>query len=316
MRPRALLSAISRFKWLRLARRVHLYAGLVLLPWLMFFGASGLLFNHPNLGEQVTAFRLGPERVRELTGLSPWSLDQAATEVVAKLNATAGRQAYTLDSGFPARLQGALVLKAPAPQGQHLLLFNPERAMGIVATRRARPEGEPAPFATSHLDLPEYSLAELEGKLSELLTKTNTPSPARLQGDAKLSPTLELRLKDERGELWNVTYAVGTGKVGGRRTDQLPNLGVSQLFAALHMTHHFPMALGARWFWALFQDLLGIAMVFWGLSGLIMWWQLKATRIVGVISLLSALAITGVVAYGTANDLLFGDVAQKLGPGD
>jgi len=91
---------------------------------------------------------------------------------------------------------------------------------------------------------------------------------------------------------------------------------VSQLFAALHMTHHFPMGVGARWFWALFQDLLGVAMVFWGLSGLIMWWQLKATRVIGAISLLSALAIAGVVAYGTANDLLFGDVAQKLGPGD
>jgi len=314
--PNALFAAVRRSKWLKLARRVHLYAGLVLLPWLMFFGASGLLFNHPNWGERVSAFRLGPERVHQLTGLSPWNLQQVAREVVAKLNASAGQQLYTLDPAFASRLQGTLVLKAPAPNGQHLLLFNPERAVGIVATRSARPEGDPAPFATTHLDLPEYSLGELEGKLSDILTKTNTPGPAPFKGDPRLSPTLELRLKDQRGQLWNVTYGVGSGKVTGRRADQLPNLGVSQLFAALHMTHHFPMGVGARWFWALFQDLLGVAMVFWGLSGLIMWWQLKATRVIGAISLLSALAIAGVVAYGTANDLLFGDVAQKLGPGD
>jgi len=288
----------------------------VLLPWLMFFGASGLLFNHPNLGEQVSAFRLGPERMQELTGLTPWDLHAAAGSVVSKLNANAGKQAYELDSEFAARLNGLLVLKAPAPNGQHLLLFNPERAVGIVATRTARPEGDPAPFATAHLDLPQYSLDELEGKLSELLAKTGTPSPSPLKGEPKLSPTLELRLRDQRGALWNVSYAVGTGKVSGRRADQLPSLGVSQLFSLLHTTHHFPMGLGARWFWALFQDLLGLAMVFWGLSGLIMWWQLKATRIVGAVSLISALAITGVVAYGTASELLFGDVAQKLGPGD
>jgi len=316
VRLNALPEALRRFKWLKLARRIHLYAGLVMLPWLMFFGASGLLFNHPNLGEQVSAFRLGPERVRELTGLVPWKLQAVAGEVVAKLNADAGQPAYALDAEFAARLNGTLVLKAPAPNGQHLLLFNPELAVGIVATRSARPDGDPAPFATGHLELPQYSLRELEGKLGELLSKTGTPGPAALKGDPRLAPTLELRVKDRRGELWNVSYAVGTGNVSGRRADQLPNLGMSQLLSMLHTTHHFPMAVRARWFWALFQDLLGVAMVFWGLSGLIMWWQLKATRIAGAISLVSALGIAGVVAYGTANDLLFGDVAQKLGPGD
>jgi hypothetical protein len=311
-----LFGALRRLKWLKLARRIHLYAGLVLLPWLMFFGASGLLFNHPNLGEQVSAFRLGPERVRELTGLTPWDVQAAASRVVSELNANAGKQAYQLDPDFAARLNGLLVLKAPAPNGQHLLLFNPESAVGIVATRSARPDGDPAPFATAHLELPQYSLEELERKLGELLTKTGTPSPSPLKGDPKLAPTLELRLRDQRGALWNVSYAIGSGNVSGRRTDQLPNLGLSQLFSTLHTTHHFPMAVRARWFWAFFQDVLGVAMVFWGLSGLIMWWQLKATRIVGAISLLSALAIAGVVAYGTANELLFGDVAQKLGPGD
>ncbi|HKO53154.1 MAG TPA: PepSY domain-containing protein [Polyangiaceae bacterium] len=307
---------MRRFKWLKLARRVHLYAGLVLLPWSMFFGASGLLFNHPNLGEQVSAFRLGPDRVHALTGLAPWDLQAVASELVVKLNAGAGRPAYTLDPEFAVRLNGRVILKAPAPNGQHLLLFNPERAVGIVATRSARPEGDPAPFATTHLELPQYSLPRLEQQLSDLLVKTGTPGPSTLKADPKLAPTLELRAKDDRGQLWNVSYAVGTGEVSGRLRDQLPNLGLSQLLSMLHTTHHFPLGLGVRWFWALFQDLLGVAMVFWGLSGLVMWWQLKVTRVVGAISLLSALGIAGAVAYGTASDLLFGDIAQKLGPGD
>jgi len=205
VRTDALLGSLRRLKWLKLARRIHLYAGLVLLPWLMFFGGSGLLFNHPNLGEQVSAFRLGPERVEALTGLTPWKPQAAASEVVAQLNAQLGQAAYELDPQFPARLNGLWVLKAPANNGLHLLLFDPERAVGIVATRVARPSGERAPFADAELSLPQYSLTELERRFSELLSKTGIPAASPLKADPKLAPTLELRLSDQRNVSWNVS---------------------------------------------------------------------------------------------------------------
>lgn len=295
---------------------MHLYAGLVLLPWILFFGASGVLFNHPNLGEQVSAFRVGPERIREVTGLTGWKPDALAAEVVRALNVRAGKPAYSLDPELPSRLNGMLVLKANAAEGKHIVLYEPERSFAIVATRFGRPQGDDAPFATDDLALPEYTLPALEGKLQGLLAAQGLTAQGPLHGDPRMAPTLELRLKDESGQRWNVSYSVGKGALTARRSEQWPNIGLSQLFTTLHTTHHFPIGLKARWFWALFQDLLGIAMVFWGLSGMVMWWQLKVTRIAGLASLLAALGIAGAVAFGTASELFFGDVAQQLGPGE
>src|SRR5262245_19068501 len=72
---------------LRWLRRIHLYSGLLLFPWILFFGVSGLLFNHPNVGEDVSSQRLSAERLRELTGLSRWEPQAMASDLVRSLNA-------------------------------------------------------------------------------------------------------------------------------------------------------------------------------------------------------------------------------------
>ena len=38
---------------------------------------------------------------------------------------------------------------------------------------------------------------------------------------------------------------------------------------------------GPRWVWAVVVDAMFVSMVFWGVSGLFMWWQIKRTRVVG-----------------------------------
>ena len=38
--------------------------------------------------------------------------------------------------------------------------------------------------------------------------------------------------------------------------------------------------------WALIVDAMAFVMVFWGASGLLMWWQIKATRRLGVVVVL------------------------------
>ena len=74
---------------LKIVRRVHMYAGLLLLPWLLFFGISGLSFNHPNVGEDVRGQRLGPAELEQMTGLTPWPAAKVAQAVVAQLNQAA-----------------------------------------------------------------------------------------------------------------------------------------------------------------------------------------------------------------------------------
>ncbi|WP_437530058.1 hypothetical protein WME79_48995 [Sorangium sp. So ce726] len=300
---------------LKIIRRIHMYTGLFLLPWLLFFGASGVLFNHPNVGEDVRGQRVGPDEMAQLTGLTPWRPQAVAEAVVAEMNrADAG--AYTLDPGFASRFNGVAVLKARDAEGQHMLLLDLERSAGILAFRRARPSGAKAPFSGAAPDLPQYSLTDVEARLAGLLEKKGLKVPGPLRGQAELAPELEFRVRDREGVSWNVAYDIATGSVAGRRSDQWPSIGVSQLFAKLHTTHHFPMKLGARWLWALFEDLLGLAMVVWAISGLFMWWQMKPTRIAGVASIAAAIGLAGAVMVGTASEILFGDVPQALGPGE
>lgn len=286
------------------------------MPWLMFFGASGVLFNHPNVGENLSSRGLPPPQLEQLTGFVPWRPQRVAERVVEQLNTLDPARSYTLDSTFHGRYSGTVVMKAPSSDGLHLLLLNPERGMAILAHREARPEGRPAPFAGAQLSLPEYSLGALNQRFAGLLESQKLSAQGALVADPKLAPKLEFRLRDGAGDSWNVTYDLATGTVAGRLSREWPSIGVSQLFAMLHTTHHFTFGLQARWFWALFEDLLGIAMVLWGITGLTMWWQLKATRVAGAVSLFLALGIGGVVAFGTARDILFGDVPQQLGPGE
>jgi hypothetical protein len=301
---------------LRVVRRAHMFAGLLLYPWILFYGLSGILFNHPNVGEKLTARPLPPPVLAARAGLHPWPPAAVAGDVVAALNLAEGAGAYRLDPGFAARFTGPVVLKAPAAEGQHFVLLDLARGGGVLATRYARPAGPTPTFAARPLGLPRYSLAALEGQLGGLLGAYGLSSPQPLRADPRLLPQLELRLIDREGVRWNATYAVGDGRLTGRRTDQWPGVGVSQLSAMLHTTHHYTRELGSRWFWALFQDLLGVLMVFWAGTGLLMWWQMKATRLAGIASVVAALGVAAAVFYGTTRDITFGRVAQTLGPGE
>jgi hypothetical protein len=61
----------------------------------------------------------------------------------------------------------------------------------------------------------------------------------------------------------------------------------------MHLAHGFPGEVNAKWVWAVVVDAMAFVMCFWGVSGLFMWWQLKATRRPGSVVLsLSAIAAT------------------------
>src|SRR5262249_45886866 len=68
-----------------------------------------------------------------------------------------------------------------------------------------------------------------------------------------------------------------TGGVSGRPADEKPetDLGWRQFLLGLHKAHGYPGEVNGRWVWALFADAMALTTCFWGLSGLLMWWQVK-----------------------------------------
>ena len=66
----------------------------------------------------------------------------------------------------------------------------------------------------------------------------------------------------------------------------------------LHTAHGFPNGLGVRWFWAVAVDLMFASMCFWGQSGVVMLWQIKRTRRVGLVLLFLSAAVATWLAIG------------------
>jgi len=97
-------------------------------------------------------------------------------------------------------------------------------------------------------------------------------------------------------KVWTVTYNALTGTVSGTPADGVPppeELSTRRFLTRLHLAHGFPGSPNTKWFWAVLVDAMAFVMVFWGLSGLFMWWQVKSTRRWGFLVLLvSAVAAT------------------------
>ncbi len=91
---------------------------------------------------------------------------------------------------------------------------------------------------------------------------------------------------DAEGRLWNVTYNLYRGSIAAQPVDSGPqHVSVRRFLTGLHLAHGFPEDINARWFWAVAVDAMFLAIVFWALSGILMWWQIRAVRRWGFVTL-------------------------------
>lgn len=97
------------------------------------------------------------------------------------------------------------------------------------------------------------------------------------------------------GERWECKHNALSGSVSTRVVGSNTigsDFSWRRFLLRLHTAHTYPSEGGVRWYWAVVVDLMAFVMVFWGVSGIVMWWQIKSTRRFGtlamVISLVSA----------------------------
>lgn len=300
-------------KLLLVVRRVHMYAGIVMLPWIFFFGVSGFLFNHPNIGAELRASRVSTEQLRA-RALVPWHPQQAAKSVIGALNEQLSRR-YRLAAESAPELSGFTLLGAPAPDGQYTLLLDMQRLSGVLVTRTRRERAAGSSFPKTQLSLPALSTLQVERQVEGLIAEHGLSPVEELKAHPNVAPSLRFRARDERDVLWNLSFDTRTQVLSGRRADAFPSLGAAQVLAAMHTTHHFPLRFGPLFLWALFEDLLGVTMMIWAVTGLVMWWQMKRTRLIGGLVLSLAIGAAAWTMLGTLDALTFGDVREQLGPG-
>jgi hypothetical protein len=309
----------------QLLRRSHLYAGLFMLPWTMVYALSAVLFNHPQLLPDRTEVSFGKDA---LTGTAMDSLvppAELARQVIVALQARNPAESYALIQPEKARYapDGALV-SARAGNQDVTLFVNGAGTGGFIRSREIPPPKRAearAPFAVGGPSAGAPNAIEMRPQIPE---GRPPRAAANIAGDAiRLEHPLNERIRaaapkifEKLGflhsqintvfvpdltflmtantRIWKVKYHFETGSVSGESPDadqptprQVSTRG---FLTALHLAHGYSDGADLRWTWAFIVDAMAAVMVFWGFSGLFMWWQIKKTRRLGTIVLvLSAL---------------------------
>jgi len=293
-------------------RRAHMYLGLFLFPWAILYGVTGFLFNHP------TAFSDQPTATFGAHVLAGTPLEQLPTaveqaEAVVKLLNEKQKPAvpYALGVGEVKYVREFAFATVKTEGRTVSVLFDVKNGGGTIRGTVDKPPAEPpakAPFATSlaptrgrrknapptthpgeGLVLNNPLHERIKATVPTILDRTGFPT-----GDVTVTSVPDIAFPVVAdGRTWTATYNPMTGAVGGTDPVAKPEteLGWRRFLTRLHLAHGYPGDANARWYWAVIVDAMAFVMVFWGLTGLIMWWQIKATRRAGAVVLtLSAVA--------------------------
>jgi len=295
---------------MKIVRRVHMYAGL-LLPWVMLYGLSGMLFNHPEwLGPVEVIGSYSAAEVNQAVGFAPVDADAVAAEVVAQLNRQSPRE-YKVASA--AVISDPLLYFGRTDQGRGLVMVSPNHGSANVrrfldAARQDKPSFDGATAA-----IESFNAAEMTAKAGVLMKSAGLEPQGPLKA-SKRSANVHFQVASSGGRKWNVVYHLPTGALTGRASDADTSLDFYTLVTRLHMTHHYPDRVGARWLWALAADVLGATMLIWAVSGLLMWWQIKKTRVIGMVALSIVLVAAFLLITSTLAVSNFGPAVQPGPP--
>jgi hypothetical protein len=291
-----------RKRLMHVVRRGHLYFGLFLFPWAVLYGVTAFLFNHPTAFSDAPTASFGASALKDTPLEALPSPTEQAEQVVAKLNeqqkpATpyklAGEAKYAREFAFATVRAGDQTVN---------VLFDVKHGGGTVRTNPVREKKEPerAPFATAGAPQPKgapkapradtagVKLADplherVKAAVPTVLARTGFPA-----GEVAVTSVPDITFPIEAdGRAWTASYNALTGTVTGAPESAKPEseLSARRFLLRLHLAHGYPGEANGKWFWALVVDVMAFAMCFWGLSGLVMWWQLKATRWPGLLVL-------------------------------
>ena len=317
--------------WLR---RIHLYSGLFMLPWVLLYGFTALLFNHPTYMSGATttyeSLNLGEETLNSLPVASDVAAQVVAAaqaklkggsstqtiELINPANASYTRQAF--GSFETDEANGSVIVDLNSGNGY---LRKREKAEKSEESNEKKDEKKPASLEdTLKLTLEENPTISLKDGLAKVLTDKKIETEkltfrgiptiefdALVDGQRKRMRFANQGSRRGRGrssedEKPKSTYQGSLSIVGSNPRE----MNMRSYLLRLHMAHGYPVEKNSRWFWAIAVDLMFASMVFWGLSGVVMWWQIKRTRRIGfIVILLSAGAATW-LAFGMHWQLLNG----------
>lgn len=307
---------------MHVVRRGHLFLGLFLFPWAVLYGVTAFLFNHPTAFADRPSTSFGRDALVGTPMESPQPPAEVAAAVVAGLNArTPPGPAVVLVSPEKAAYTREFAFATVAAGGKSVsVLVDVTGAGGTVRDTPPPPaEAVKAPFAVGRAEAggrgprggagvggkgprSEAGIAvdsplheRVKAAVPVVLDRTGFPA-----GEVTVTSVPDLTFAVESdGKLWQATYNAQTGTVSGKPAEAAGDgPSVRRFLTRLHVAHGYPAAGGPKWYWAVIVDAMAFVMVFWGVSGLCMWWQIKATRVPGACVLLLSAAAAAALSVG------------------
>ncbi len=303
-----------RARWIsnaiQVARTTHLYAGLLLIPWVFLYGITGFLFNHPSWFSGQLHRDFG---VSELAGTSLDGLPTApemARDVVAQFNERFAARYELIQPERAALGRGGLNAAVELPDKTvYQLTIHANGSGGTIRPSRGGrapgPGGYPGveapPFAVpGGLLIRDSPFARMNQGLPSLLEHLDLTAANVLS--VQMTP-LTFFMKDGR-QMWEVHYTAESGAVTGRPVNPLTPTAaqapsVRSFLTNLHKSHGYPAdETNVRSVWAVLVDIMSAIMLMWGATGLWMWWQIKKTRRLGGICLGISIAAATWIGIG------------------
>ncbi|MCA9049020.1 MAG: PepSY domain-containing protein [Planctomycetaceae bacterium] len=284
----------SRWNLRIVIRRLHLYSGLFLLPWVILYGITGAMFNHLELFPRA-AIQPVPKESVDLTKVSEFpTADTMALQVTEALRRSGEIHDITLPEDIRPSYTGDVMFEVKRDGLRHVLQIDPvSHATELVTHPPEDPAQKNLNVGLSRVELkpdPHDLMQQAAGQMFGGMGFSDAANPAPL-GWTKLN---FLATVDERPV--RITYVLKDGHIDVSPYNGQSGMPWRQWFLRMHTTHGQPPYWNGRMFWSLAVDIVAVAMVCWGLTGLYMWWQIKRTRRIGIaliaLSLLTAAVMT------------------------
>ena len=279
---------------MKVTRRLHMYFGLVLTPFVLLYGVTAIFFNHPTL---LT------DRYKEVVDDSVLAsvefpdADQFARQILESINESAGVP-IAFAEGERARFKNACIIDVNTEEERSRYRLYAPGLSGSATRTPLSPDEEPEdppPFPVS-IGAPG---AELIDAISATLSERNGAPGATV----RRAPTVEFRAQAD-GESWLVSCDLRTGAVSARPVGQpTRDVEIRSFLTRLHVSRGYPHQGWAKTVWAVLVDVTAVLMIFWAVSGVLMSWQLRTTR--KSAALAAAAGILGAAILGSAMFQIF-----------
>ena len=283
-----------------------------MLPWVLLYGFTALLFNHPTYMKGVRTdienFTLTETDRNHLP-----SAEEIARLAVVEANAHPDQsQMITLSEQPGAIFQRQAFGSLSSDEISVSVIIDLDSGKGYLRKRYSESdepeEGDQLPLEEGLKPaLPTDPMAAIQNSVRPLLAEDDLDAQElsmRSLPDVEFDATVGGKPVKLRFEQASSHRGRGSDP-SNKETDTAEPKFNGELFLVganprdmtarsfllrLHMAHGYPSQKNSRWFWAIAVDLMFASMVFWGLSGVFMWWQIKRTRVIGF-TLLGASAI-------------------------